>query len=76
MFFFLDNIFEQIMYSSDPLLKNAQDILKKIANRKLPKFVGEARITDEIKSKVGLFYIQYCCDIGIRIFTCIYEQDL
>ncbi len=46
-----DEIFEQISSSTADNLKEARDILNKIIRRKLPKFVGEARLTEN-KSKV------------------------
>uniref|UniRef100_A0A8C1QJ33 HD domain-containing protein n=1 Tax=Cyprinus carpio TaxID=7962 RepID=A0A8C1QJ33_CYPCA len=41
-----DEIFEQILSSTSDKLKESRDILNKIIRRKLPKFVGEARLTD------------------------------
>ncbi|XP_060772817.1 deoxynucleoside triphosphate triphosphohydrolase SAMHD1-like [Neoarius graeffei] len=38
-----DHIFEQILYSSDPNLAEAQSILEKIIHRRLYKFVGQTR---------------------------------
>ncbi|RXN37207.1 deoxynucleoside triphosphate triphosphohydrolase SAMHD1-like protein [Labeo rohita] len=49
----LDEIFEQISSSTAENLQEARDILNKIVRRKLPKFVGEARLTEKNKSKVG-----------------------
>ncbi|RXN03126.1 deoxynucleoside triphosphate triphosphohydrolase SAMHD1-like protein [Labeo rohita] len=47
-----DGIFEQILSSSSPYLKNAQNTLNRIfLSRELPKFVGEARIMEENKYK-------------------------
>ncbi|XP_058625261.1 deoxynucleoside triphosphate triphosphohydrolase SAMHD1-like [Onychostoma macrolepis] len=46
-----DEIFEQILSSTADNLKESRDILNKIIRRKLPKFVGEARLTEN-KSKV------------------------
>ncbi|KAL0151840.1 hypothetical protein M9458_052841, partial [Cirrhinus mrigala] len=48
-----DEIFEQISSSTAENLKEARDILNKIVRRKLPKFVGEARLTKKNMSKVG-----------------------
>ncbi|KAL0151850.1 hypothetical protein M9458_052851 [Cirrhinus mrigala] len=48
----LDEIFEQISSSTADSLKESRDILNKIVRRKLPKFVGEARLTEKNKSKV------------------------
>ncbi|RXN31521.1 deoxynucleoside triphosphate triphosphohydrolase SAMHD1-like protein [Labeo rohita] len=48
-----DEIFEQISSSTAENLQEARDILNKIVRRKLPKFVGEARLTEKNKSKVG-----------------------
>ncbi|XP_073710074.1 uncharacterized protein [Misgurnus anguillicaudatus] len=39
-----EQIFEQILFSSEDNLKDAQMILKEIVRRRLPKFVGEARL--------------------------------
>lgn len=50
-----DEIFEKILHSKSPKLEDAQDILNNIATRKLPKLVGEARLTEENKLRVGLF---------------------
>ncbi|KAL0151868.1 hypothetical protein M9458_052873 [Cirrhinus mrigala] len=47
-----DEIFEQISSSTADNLKESRDILNKIVRRKLPKFVGEARLTEKNKSKV------------------------
>ncbi|KAL0151834.1 hypothetical protein M9458_052835 [Cirrhinus mrigala] len=47
-----DEIFEQISSSTADSLKESRDILNKIVRRKLPKFVGEARLTEKNKSKV------------------------
>ncbi|KAA0721725.1 Deoxynucleoside triphosphate triphosphohydrolase SAMHD1 [Triplophysa tibetana] len=47
-----DEIFEKILHSKSPELKDAQDILNNIATRKLPKLVGEARLTEENKLRV------------------------
>uniref|UniRef100_A0A672K3D9 HD domain-containing protein n=1 Tax=Sinocyclocheilus grahami TaxID=75366 RepID=A0A672K3D9_SINGR len=41
-----DEIFEQILSSTADNLKKSRDILNKIVRRKLPKFVGEARLTE------------------------------
>ncbi|XP_016374875.1 deoxynucleoside triphosphate triphosphohydrolase SAMHD1-like [Sinocyclocheilus rhinocerous] len=48
-----DEIFGQILSSDSDKLKESQDILKKIINRELPKFVGEARLMEENKSKMS-----------------------
>uniref|UniRef100_A0A672PST5 Deoxynucleoside triphosphate triphosphohydrolase SAMHD1-like n=1 Tax=Sinocyclocheilus grahami TaxID=75366 RepID=A0A672PST5_SINGR len=47
-----DEIFEQISSSTSDNLKESRDILNKIVRRKLPKFVGEARLTEKNISKV------------------------
>ncbi|KAL0151879.1 hypothetical protein M9458_052880 [Cirrhinus mrigala] len=47
-----DEIFKQISSSTADNLKESRDILNKIVRRKLPKFVGEARLTEKNKSKV------------------------
>ncbi|KAL1281471.1 hypothetical protein QQF64_000274 [Cirrhinus molitorella] len=49
-----DEIFEQILSSTSPNLEKARDILNKIVRRKLPKFVGEARLTKKNISKEEL----------------------
>ncbi|XP_016301203.1 deoxynucleoside triphosphate triphosphohydrolase SAMHD1-like, partial [Sinocyclocheilus anshuiensis] len=49
-----DEIFEQILSSTADNLKEARDILNKIVRRKLPKFVGEARLTENSMSKEEL----------------------
>ncbi|RXN31520.1 deoxynucleoside triphosphate triphosphohydrolase SAMHD1-like protein [Labeo rohita] len=49
-----DEIFEQISSSTADSLKESRDILNKIIRRKLPKFVGEARLTEKNKSKEEL----------------------
>ncbi|XP_073697908.1 deoxynucleoside triphosphate triphosphohydrolase SAMHD1-like [Garra rufa] len=49
-----DEIFEQILSSTADNLKEAREILNKIIRRKLPKFVGEARLPEENKSKKDL----------------------
>jgi len=48
-----DEIFEQISSSTAENLRKSRNILDKISRRKLPKFVGEARLTEENMSKVG-----------------------
>uniref|UniRef100_A0A9J7Z0T9 HD domain-containing protein n=1 Tax=Cyprinus carpio carpio TaxID=630221 RepID=A0A9J7Z0T9_CYPCA len=42
-----DEIFEQILSSTSDKLKESRDILNKIIRRKLPKFVGEARLSEK-----------------------------
>ncbi|XDV16881.1 hypothetical protein PO909_016397, partial [Leuciscus waleckii] len=49
-----DEIFEQISSSTSDNLKKSRDILDKIVRRKLPKFVGEARLTEKNMSKEPL----------------------
>ncbi|XP_052402770.1 deoxynucleoside triphosphate triphosphohydrolase SAMHD1-like [Carassius gibelio] len=49
-----DEIFEQISSSTSDNLKKSRDILNKIIRRKLPKFVGEARLTENSMSKEEL----------------------
>ncbi|CAM4454575.1 unnamed protein product [Leuciscus chuanchicus] len=49
-----DEIFEQISSSNADNLKKSRNILEKIVWRKLPKFVGEARLTEKNKSKEQL----------------------
>ncbi|XP_016100269.1 deoxynucleoside triphosphate triphosphohydrolase SAMHD1-like [Sinocyclocheilus grahami] len=49
-----DEIFEQISSSTSDNLKESRDILNKIVRRKLPKFVGEARLTEKNISKEEL----------------------
>ncbi|XP_073697918.1 deoxynucleoside triphosphate triphosphohydrolase SAMHD1-like [Garra rufa] len=49
-----DEIFEQILSSTADNLKEAREILNKIIRRKLPKFVGEARLTEKNISKEKL----------------------
>uniref|UniRef100_A0A672LDH8 HD domain-containing protein n=1 Tax=Sinocyclocheilus grahami TaxID=75366 RepID=A0A672LDH8_SINGR len=49
-----DEIFEQILSSTADNLKKSRDILNKIVRRKLPKFVGEARLTKNNISKEEL----------------------
>ncbi|XP_073697903.1 uncharacterized protein [Garra rufa] len=47
-----DNIFEEILYSTDDKLKDARMILEDVVRRRLPKCVGETRITqNELKNK-------------------------
>ncbi|KAL1281478.1 hypothetical protein QQF64_000281 [Cirrhinus molitorella] len=46
-----DDIFEQILSSTSDNLKKSRNILDKIVRRKLPKFVGEARLTKKNTSK-------------------------
>uniref|UniRef100_A0A2K6S923 Deoxynucleoside triphosphate triphosphohydrolase SAMHD1 n=2 Tax=Saimiri boliviensis TaxID=27679 RepID=A0A2K6S923_SAIBB len=46
-----DNIFLEILYSTDPKLKAAQEILKSIEYRNLYKYVGETQPTGQIKIK-------------------------
>ncbi|CAM4454681.1 unnamed protein product [Leuciscus chuanchicus] len=47
-----DEIFEQISSSTSDNLKKSRNILNKIVWRQLPKFVGEAHLTEEHKSKI------------------------
>ncbi|KAL1281473.1 hypothetical protein QQF64_000276 [Cirrhinus molitorella] len=49
-----DEIFEQILSSTADNLKKSRNILDKIIRRKLPKFVGEARLTKKNTSKEEL----------------------
>ncbi|XP_026120864.1 deoxynucleoside triphosphate triphosphohydrolase SAMHD1-like [Carassius auratus] len=49
-----DEIFEQISSSTSDNLKEAREVLNKIIRRKLPKFVGEARLTENSMSKEEL----------------------
>ncbi|XP_048051056.1 deoxynucleoside triphosphate triphosphohydrolase SAMHD1-like [Megalobrama amblycephala] len=49
-----DEIFEQISSSTAENLQKSRDILDKIVRRKLPKFVGEARLTEKNMSKEEL----------------------
>uniref|UniRef100_A0A673LK60 Si:ch73-236c18.9 n=1 Tax=Sinocyclocheilus rhinocerous TaxID=307959 RepID=A0A673LK60_9TELE len=49
-----DEIFEQILSSTADNLKKSRDILNKIVRRKLPKFVAEARLTENSMSKAAL----------------------
>ncbi|KAL1281482.1 hypothetical protein QQF64_000285 [Cirrhinus molitorella] len=49
-----DEIFEKILSSTADNLREARDILIKIVRRKLPKFVGEARLTQKNTSKEEL----------------------
>ncbi|KTF71784.1 hypothetical protein cypCar_00050219, partial [Cyprinus carpio] len=49
-----DEIFEQILSSTSDKLNESRDILNKIIRRKLPKFVGEARLTEKNISKEEL----------------------
>jgi len=42
-----DHIFEEILYSTDDKLKGARRELEDIVRRRLPKCVGETRITKE-----------------------------
>ncbi|XP_032701657.1 deoxynucleoside triphosphate triphosphohydrolase SAMHD1 isoform X4 [Lontra canadensis] len=46
-----DNIFLEILYSSDPKLDEAREILKKIEYRHLYKYVGETKPQGKIKIK-------------------------
>ncbi|XP_072487553.1 deoxynucleoside triphosphate triphosphohydrolase SAMHD1 isoform X2 [Notamacropus eugenii] len=48
-----DNIFLEILYSSDPRLAEAREILHKVECRKLYKFVGETQPTGGEKIRVG-----------------------
>ncbi|XP_039540206.1 deoxynucleoside triphosphate triphosphohydrolase SAMHD1-like [Pimephales promelas] len=49
-----DEIFEQISSSTAENLRKSRNILDKISRRKLPKFVGEARLTEKKMSKEQL----------------------
>ncbi|XP_009294109.1 deoxynucleoside triphosphate triphosphohydrolase SAMHD1 isoform X1 [Danio rerio] len=49
-----DEIFEQILSSTSPNLKESKDILDKIMRRKLPKFIREVRLTVKNMSKEEL----------------------
>ncbi|CAM4454471.1 unnamed protein product [Leuciscus chuanchicus] len=42
-----DHIFEEILYSTDVELKDAREKLEDVVKRRLPKCVGETRITEE-----------------------------
>ncbi|XP_068120968.1 deoxynucleoside triphosphate triphosphohydrolase SAMHD1-like, partial [Hyperolius riggenbachi] len=48
-----DNIFHQILYSSDPNLKEAREILEKVERRDLYRYIGQtpAKFDDEEKEK-------------------------
>ncbi|XP_069809370.1 deoxynucleoside triphosphate triphosphohydrolase SAMHD1-like [Dendropsophus ebraccatus] len=47
-----DNIFDQILYSSDPNLSTAREILENVQCRKLYKFVGETKPTKHTNMKL------------------------
>ncbi|XP_016117407.1 deoxynucleoside triphosphate triphosphohydrolase SAMHD1-like [Sinocyclocheilus grahami] len=42
-----DHIFNKILHSPEPALNEARGILEDIVHRRLPKFVGEARLKEE-----------------------------
>ncbi|XP_075946544.1 deoxynucleoside triphosphate triphosphohydrolase SAMHD1-like [Anarhichas minor] len=46
-----DQVYEQILYSSKPELAKAKDILKKVVDRKHPRFLGERKPT-EVRTSV------------------------
>ncbi|XP_075428587.1 deoxynucleoside triphosphate triphosphohydrolase SAMHD1-like isoform X2 [Ascaphus truei] len=48
-----DDIFHQILYSSDPNLFKAREILRKIQRRQLYKYVGETSPKSDVHIKLG-----------------------
>lgn len=46
-----DEIFEHILSSTSPNLRESREILDKIKRRKLPKFIAEARLTERNMAK-------------------------
>ncbi|XP_053308807.1 deoxynucleoside triphosphate triphosphohydrolase SAMHD1 [Spea bombifrons] len=46
-----DNIFQQILYSSDPKLSEAREILRKVERRQLYKYVGQTHPNSSIRIK-------------------------
>ncbi|XP_071968325.1 deoxynucleoside triphosphate triphosphohydrolase SAMHD1 [Engystomops pustulosus] len=46
-----DNIFHQILYSTDPKLLESGDILRKVERRQLYKYVGQTQPNDDAKIK-------------------------
>ncbi|XP_067260330.1 deoxynucleoside triphosphate triphosphohydrolase SAMHD1-like [Chanodichthys erythropterus] len=57
-----DHIFEEILYSTDDELKDARMKLEDVVNRRLPKCVGETRVTEaEFKDKQIFQVIQLDC---------------
>ena len=56
-----DNVFQQILYSSEPELEPARAILQMIQKRQLYKCIGQARIDEGLYKKVHCihFTIQY-----------------
>lgn len=74
IYFFLllsDHIFEEILYSTDDGLKDARMKLEDVVRRRLPKCVGETRITEtehkdnwilEVKEDILQFmYLSWTC---------------
>ncbi|XP_073697745.1 deoxynucleoside triphosphate triphosphohydrolase SAMHD1-like isoform X2 [Garra rufa] len=72
-----DHIFDQILNQSDsnPHLDEARSILQDIVNRRLPKFVGEARLNeDKLKEKLRARFEKEQPDNASRIQ--VYQEEL
>ncbi|RXN27968.1 deoxynucleoside triphosphate triphosphohydrolase SAMHD1-like protein [Labeo rohita] len=72
-----DHIFDQILNQSDsnPRLDEARSILQDIVNRRLPKFVGEARLNeDKLKVKLRDKFKKEKPDNASRIT--VYQEEL
>ncbi|XP_048051510.1 deoxynucleoside triphosphate triphosphohydrolase SAMHD1-like [Megalobrama amblycephala] len=67
-----DHIYDQILLDSNPELVEAQDILNDIINRQLPKFVGEARLNEDLLEEKLLEQWQQMVDK----YNTFYNQDL
>ncbi|KAK2909494.1 hypothetical protein Q8A67_005331 [Cirrhinus molitorella] len=63
-----DEIFEQILSSTADNLKKSRNILDKIIRRKLPKFVGEARLTKKNTSKLSSFLPKRFNEELVRVY--------
>ena len=56
-----DNVFFQILYSTQPELEDARNILKNILHRKLYKCVGQTQLkSSQVLSKVSLLFTYNC----------------
>ncbi|KTG02441.1 hypothetical protein cypCar_00045147, partial [Cyprinus carpio] len=63
-----DEIFEQILSSTSDKLKESRDILNKIIRRKLPKFVGEARLSEKHISELSSFLPKRFNEELVRVY--------
>ncbi len=62
-----DHIFEEILYSTDDKLNDARKELEDVVMRRLPKCVGETRLTETEQKEEKAFKAQ-----GSRFKVCLF----